>query len=144
LPQNPHEALSKLLDLTAANFDCKFFNRGRTPAKLISCKIRSEVCTPESLPPHPSFGIDTINLNGIVVTPNDHERQEISIDEATLKQFGESKRDIFIYGVVDYLDAFKRKHYTRFRFRARFLEKIEPSDEIYLLKDGPASYHEAT
>jgi hypothetical protein len=134
----------RVLKVRSLTFDCKFVNRGRTPAKLVSCQICSEVRPIESLTPQPNFGADMKVLNGIVVTPNDHESENVTINNELIEKFNNKRGEIFIYGVVNYLDAFGVKHYSRFRFHYPYLGKIEPSDEIPISKDGPTSYHEAT
>ena len=135
--------VSQLLQVETANLECVLLNCGRTSAQLTRFAVHN--CVSKALDPNrePEYG-EYVQLDGMVLAPNDSFPMPIQIKQATLRAFDINSGNLYVYGIVHYLDAFNKRHFTRFCLSSPTLVGREPATEIFFRRGGPPIYSRAT
>ena len=135
--------ISKILDIDTANLECVLLNCGRTPARLTSFAVRNCVSKSLEATDEPDYG-KCVELDSMILAPNDTVPMPHRIQESTLRLFDGDNGDLYIYGVIHYLDAFKKSHFTRFCLCSPHMEGRILNPELFFRRGGPSIYSKAS
>lgn len=106
-----------------ATFAFNVKNYGRSPAWLIACGgTFNTIATPIDLPLEPTYkNHQEVELRGVVVTPSEESpairiphSEDTTISNDDWRQVSEGQKALYVCGFLQYRDAFKRSHETRF------------------------------
>lgn len=131
----------------AVCLECVITNQGRTPARLVDFQVRQESLAEEAaLPETPDYGNEALNMDEMLLPPNDSIREEFRAAADKLRFFDSNEGCFYVYGVVNYLDVFGTKRYTRFCYTCWFPFLVDSLnvDELSFRRDGPHAYNRAT
>lgn len=137
------DVIKKLLHVDTANLECVLLNCGRTPARLVRFAVRNLVSRDLGSEAEPNYG-EYVQMDEMLLAPGGSEPVPVRIEENTLKRYDADQGDLYVYGVVYYIDAFNKQHFTKFCLVSPFLAGREAGMEIVFHRGGPAAYNHAT
>lgn len=123
-----------------------FKNCGKTTATIISAKARAHILNRgEELAGEPVYTGEVKEVHGRVPLPPTIYIQPIStlIDSSQFPAIYREETVLYIYGLVEYLDAFERRHETRFCYLYHVPRGFDPRPRgLYMA--GPETYNRCT
>jgi hypothetical protein len=129
--------------------ECIITNCGKTPARLTRFRFRYESAEDKTaLAKLPDYGDAGKVMDEMLLAPNDSNPERIHIDSKALHFFDKKAGWLHVYGIVNYLDAFNKKRYTRFCHSCYIpFDEISPDvvpSELVFMRSGPPAYNKAT
>ncbi len=110
-------------------------NYGRTPAEVTDILLRTHILAKdESLPEIPDYSVMRVKkpLHAFLVTKEDFNNPEaFSMDAKNVLDVGNGTKKLYVFGYVDYIDAFKQRH------RAGYARVYRPHGETASQFFGP-------
>lgn len=128
---------------------CKIRNNGQTPAWITSMGSCGRLVKSESeLPVNPKDNGYTLagpfGESGSVLTPQAYTETGIPITNEQLRQIERKESILYFFGFVEYRDAFKEKHLTRYCYRLKQSLDLKSPGAFDFYVDGPQDYNTAT
>lgn len=128
-------------------------NHGRTPAKITSYRQRYCIIEKGQIPDSPDYeacAIDeqAVPLGGRILTPNEKIQLKSVFEggrpaQSQIEAVRWDTSTMLAYGIIEYRDAFQRRHETRYCFTYIVTRNKPPCTGFFNL-GGPAKYNRTT
>jgi hypothetical protein len=129
------------------DLECVITNCGKTPARLTGFQVRQQSLSEDAvLGKAPDYGDTLKHMDNLFLSPNGKITERFHAEGTALDFFKTNEGYFYVYGVVDYLDAFGKRRYTKFCYNCwfPFTSDLLGLSELSFRREGPPAYNSAT
>jgi len=137
--------IEKLLHVKVINVECILTNCGKTPARLTSFGAKGEILE-DSIVKTAEINYKEFAspIDKMLLAPKDSISKPTQINIGTTHLSEGTPYALHVYGIVNYLDAFNKAHFTRFYYVCSGIPSDPHVSQLFFERYDHQSYSKAT